>query len=223
MTSSGLIVFGLFSSKGNAIYFHLFSFQIPVNIKSSEGDFTNNFFHHISNSMEITFFSHPSCSEVIAMKSCTWHNWCADMACAKFCSYMTPCNGGIQKAIFHWIQWIKMEKSFLKWVPGQFHAFYIYIYICAFIKYSNGQKLQYHKLLTQTCYEIIANLWDSFHISSNQCDFTQKRIFLPLSQMIHKYYYKLLKTNVLTQLYSTSQAQICQLISIKVSMKLSQP
>ena len=51
------------------------------------------FFHHNSNSMEISFCSHPSCSEVITIKFCTRHDSCAVMPCAKFCSDMMPNNG----------------------------------------------------------------------------------------------------------------------------------
>ena len=44
------------------------------------------------------------CAKVIAMKLCTWHDRYV-VACAKFCSDMTPCDGVILKQIFHrnWI------------------------------------------------------------------------------------------------------------------------
>ena len=45
-------------------------------------------FHCNSNSMEISFCSHLSWSKVIAMKFSTWHNSCAVVTCAKFCSNM---------------------------------------------------------------------------------------------------------------------------------------
>ena len=61
--------------------------------------------------------SHPSCSEVIAIKFCTWHDSCIVVACAKFCSDMIPYNGVTLKPIFHQI-WITMGKFFVKWVPG---------------------------------------------------------------------------------------------------------
>ena len=51
--------------------------------------------------MEILFYSHPSCSEVIAMKFCTWQDSYAVVACAKSYSHMTTYNGVTQKQIFH--------------------------------------------------------------------------------------------------------------------------
>ena len=75
------------------------------------GSFHERFFHHNSNLMEISFCSHPCCSEGIAMKFFTW------MTCAKFCSDIMPYNGVILKLIFHQIL-ITMEKSFVKWAPG---------------------------------------------------------------------------------------------------------
>ena len=67
-------------------------------------------FHCNSNLMEISFCSHPSCSNVIAMKFCTWHNSYAVVACAKFHSdfiYMIPYHGVTLK-----------RKSFMEWAPG---------------------------------------------------------------------------------------------------------
>ena len=55
----------------------------------ARGPFHKRFSHHNSNSMEISFCSHPSYSEVIIAKFCTWHN-----SCAKFCHDMIdtlPC------------------------------------------------------------------------------------------------------------------------------------
>ena len=57
-------------------------------------EFQNNFMkiynarNHIydENFKEISFSSHPSCNEAVAMKFCTWHDSCAVMACAKCCS-----------------------------------------------------------------------------------------------------------------------------------------
>ena len=56
----------------------------------SRGPFHERFFHGNSNSMEISFCSHPSCSTVIAVKFCTWHDSCAVVARAKFCSDIIP-------------------------------------------------------------------------------------------------------------------------------------
>ena len=84
----------------------------------SQRPISRTIFHRNSNSMEIPFCCHPSCSEeVIAMKFWTWHDSCAVMSCAKLCSNMIHCNGVTQKPIFHRI-WTTMEKSFMKWAPS---------------------------------------------------------------------------------------------------------
>ena len=78
--------------------------------------FPERFFHPNSNWMDISFCSHPSCSEVIAMKFCTWHDSPAIMTCAKFCSNILPYNGVIRKLNSHRIL-ITTEKSLVKWAP----------------------------------------------------------------------------------------------------------
>ena len=60
--------------------------------------------------MENSSSSHPSCREVIAIKSCTWHADCALLAIAKFCSDVMPYNGVTLRLIFH-RTWIAMEKK----------------------------------------------------------------------------------------------------------------
>ena len=82
------------------------------------GPFHERFFHHNFRFDENSFCPHLSCNDVIAMKFCTWHDSCAVVPCAKFCSDMTSYNGVILKPICHRI-WITMEKSFMKWAPGQ--------------------------------------------------------------------------------------------------------
>ena len=52
----------------------------------ARGPFHERFFHCNSNSMQISFCSHPSFNKVIGMKFCTWHDSCAVMVCAKICS-----------------------------------------------------------------------------------------------------------------------------------------
>ena len=54
--------------------------------------FHKSFFQRNSNLLEISFCSHPSGSEVIAMKFCIWHDSSAVVACAKFCSDMITNN-----------------------------------------------------------------------------------------------------------------------------------
>ena len=74
---------------------------LPFKIMSvTQNPFHKRFFHCYSNSMDILFCSHPSCSEVIAIKFCTWHDSCAVMACAKFVVVWYPTNGVILKPIF---------------------------------------------------------------------------------------------------------------------------
>ena len=75
-------------------------------------------FHHNSNSMEISFHSHPSCCPVNAMKFCTWHDSCAIVACAKFYSNKIPYKGVTLKTILNQIG-STMEKLFVKWAPEQ--------------------------------------------------------------------------------------------------------
>ena len=58
------------------------------------------FCHHDSNSMGISFCSHPSCGKVMAMKIYTWHDSCAVMSCAKFCSEYDG-----KKSIVKWAHW----------------------------------------------------------------------------------------------------------------------
>ena len=87
----------------------------------ARGPFLERFFQNNSDSMKISFCSQPRCSEVIAMKFRTWHGSCAVVPCAKFCSHMIPYNGMTLKLICHRIC-IMMEKSFVKWAPGQ-HEF----------------------------------------------------------------------------------------------------
>ena len=57
------------------------------------GPFHKRFSHRNSHSMENSFYSHPSCSNVIAMKFCAWHHNCAVMARAKVCNDMIRHNG----------------------------------------------------------------------------------------------------------------------------------
>ena len=65
---------------------------------------------------KISFWFHPSCVKVIAMKLCTWHDNCAIMTCAKFGRDLTTYNWATLKPVFHWI-WITMETLFVKWAP----------------------------------------------------------------------------------------------------------
>ena len=77
------------------------------------GPFYVRYFHGNSNSMEISFCSHPSCGEAIAIKCCTWHDSCAVVACAKLYSNTIPYNGVTLKPNCRRI-WISVEKSFLR-------------------------------------------------------------------------------------------------------------
>ena len=68
-------------------------------------------------SMDVSFYSYPSRSEVIDMKLCTWHDCCAVVVCAKFCSNMIPCTRVTLEPIFLRI-WMMIEISFMKWAPA---------------------------------------------------------------------------------------------------------
>ena len=67
----------------------------------SRGPFNGRFFHHNSNSMKISFRSYPSCTKMIAMKCCPWHDSCAVVPCAIYCSDIISHNGVKLKPIFH--------------------------------------------------------------------------------------------------------------------------
>ena len=82
-----------------------------------QGPISLTIFHHNSNVMKISFFSHPNTNKVIATIFGTWHDSWAVVACAKFCCDVIISNW-IDRAKwnFHHI-WIVMEKSLVKWVP----------------------------------------------------------------------------------------------------------
>ena len=62
--------------------------------------------------MEISFCSHLSYSKVIfAMKFCTWHDSCAVVECAKFCSDMMLYDGVTLKRISRRIWWKKIVRE----------------------------------------------------------------------------------------------------------------
>ena len=74
--------------------------QCPSSVKNTEyrtllvlsrGAFHERFFHHNSNSMEISSCSHLSCSAVIVMEFSTLNDSCDVMACAKLCSDRMHC------------------------------------------------------------------------------------------------------------------------------------
>ena len=79
--------------------------------------FQEPFLGHNWNLMEILVCSHPICNEGITIKFCTWHHSYGVVACAKFCSDITPCYGVTLKRHFHRIR-IKTEMSFMKWASG---------------------------------------------------------------------------------------------------------
>ena len=83
----------------------------------NRGPFDERFSHWNSKLMEISFCSHPSCNEVIAMKFYTWPDSCTVMTYTKISSNMIHSNGVTLKPIFHRI-WITMKNSFMKWAPG---------------------------------------------------------------------------------------------------------
>ena len=82
--------------------------------------FHKQFFHHHSNSLETSLSSHPSCTEVIAMKFCTLHDICAVVARAKFCINIIIYIRVTLKPIFHQLNYDGKIFFFLKWAPWAF-------------------------------------------------------------------------------------------------------
>ena len=79
------------------------------------------FFHHNSNSMEISFSSNSVTGDYIDTTFGTCHDSSAVVPCAKFCSDTFISIWMRGKWNFHHI-WIVMEKLLVKWAPG-FHVF----------------------------------------------------------------------------------------------------
>ena len=75
------------------------------------------FFHHNSNSMEISFSSNSITGDHIATKFGTCHDSPAVVLCAKHCSDHYISIWMRAKWNFHHI-WIAMEKLLVKWAPG---------------------------------------------------------------------------------------------------------
>ena len=65
--------------------------------------------------MGISFCSYPSCSEVVTMKVCTWHDRCVVITCA-FYNYIFTWNGITLKPIFHQVL-ITKENLLVKGAP----------------------------------------------------------------------------------------------------------
>ena len=82
-----------------------------------QGPVSLRFFHHNSNSMEISFHSHLDSNTVIATKLCTWHDSCAVVACAKNCCDLMASNRVMARRSFHRI-WIAGKKTLVKRDPG---------------------------------------------------------------------------------------------------------
>ena len=78
------------------------------------GPFYQRFFQHNSDSLEISSCAHAIFSETITTKFCIWHDSCAVVPCAKFCSDMIPCNDVTSKPNFHRI-WIALKN---RWWNG---------------------------------------------------------------------------------------------------------
>ena len=79
--------------------------------------FTNDFFHHNSNSMENSFSSNSITVDHIATKFGTCHDSQAVVPCAKFCSDHFISTWMRAKWNFHHIR-IVMAKLLVKWAPG---------------------------------------------------------------------------------------------------------
>ena len=93
--------------------------------------FHKRFFHHNSNSMEISFSSNSVTDDYIATKFGTCHDSPAVVSCAKYCSDHYVSIWMRAKWNFHHI-WIVMEKLLVKWAPDLFASFILSTMVCVF-------------------------------------------------------------------------------------------
>ena len=87
---------------------------ILLNLYLVQRSISRKIFHRNSNSLGISFYSYPNYVKMIIMEFCRWHDNCAVMGCAQFCSDIWPYSGVTVK---QFLIWITMEKSFVKWAP----------------------------------------------------------------------------------------------------------
>ena len=90
--------------------------------ETTRGSFYHRVFHLNSNLMEIWFGFNTNRNSVMATIVCTWHDSCAVLACATFCSDLKVINWRRAKRVSRWISVSKSEKSSVKWpqaVPGR--------------------------------------------------------------------------------------------------------
>ena len=97
----------------------------PLCLQCAEGmyfgcwdPFHQRFFHHNSNSMEISFSFNSITGDHIAKKFGTCHDSPAVVPCAKYCSDHYIIIWMRAKWNFHHI-WIVMEKLLVKWAPDK--------------------------------------------------------------------------------------------------------
>ena len=125
---------------------------------SGSGVISRTILLHNSDLMEISFCSHPSSCEVVAMKFCTWYD--SFTAMAIFFRNIVPYNGDRLKTNICWI-WNSMENSFVYWEQFYWKIFlseFIYIKILYALfhcqptddynlvhTYSNGEIMSYLK------------------------------------------------------------------------------
>ena len=111
------------------------------------GPFHERFFHHYSNSMELSLCSHSSCSEVIAMNFCTWHDVRTVVACkncsdvihnnsrsctsSKFLSNLNY-DGKIVSEMRTWYQWL-FAPTHVSLCISLYMCMYIYTHIYIYI------------------------------------------------------------------------------------------
>ena len=67
--------------------------------------------------IEISFYSHPNSSKVMATKFVTWHDSCAVLACAKFFCHLVTSDWITARRNFHQI-WIVSKLLLVKQAPN---------------------------------------------------------------------------------------------------------
>ena len=92
-------------------------FHLMTSSCNGQGPVSLRFFHHNSNSMEISFHFHLDSNTVIATKLCTWHDSCAVVACAKICCDLMASSRVMARRCFHRI-WFAGKKPLVKRDPG---------------------------------------------------------------------------------------------------------
>ena len=132
------------------------------------------FFHHNSNSMEISIPSHINSNVVIATKLCTWHNSYAVMAYEKFCWNLMTMNWVTTKWNFHQTYIVNI-KSLVNWfINFPFILAMTHMILCSIEPRHNETKL--NRLMTSMWYDMISQ-WREIPARLQQNSFNQFMCF----------------------------------------------